>query len=100
MAAYLEIRASRSACRTNGDTGLIRIISEHAVEIVELREKIEEKSRYITNLEMRLQELAAKDAEIARLKREIASMTEKCIECGNFASGDYGVICENCHFRS
>ena len=96
----MEIRASRSARRTDGDTGLIRIISEHAVEIVELREKIEEKSRYITNLEMRLQELAAKDAEIARLKREIASMTKKCIECGNFASGDYGVICENCHFRS
>ena len=46
------------------------------------------------------QELAAKDAEIARLKREITSMTEKCIECGNFASGDYGIICESCHFRS
>jgi hypothetical protein len=67
---------SQSPRRTNGDPGLIRIINEHAVE------------------------LAAKDAEIARLKREIASMTEIWIECGNFASGDYGVICENSHFRS
>ena len=33
---------SRSPRRTNGDPGLIRIINEHAVEIVELREKIGE----------------------------------------------------------
>ena len=75
---------SRSLHRTNGDPGLIRIINEHAVEIVELREKIVEKDRHIANLggnkmakmQFALQE---KDIEIKFLERNLA-IERTCVE--------------------
>ena len=75
---------SRSPRRTNGDPGLIRIINEHAVEIVELREKIVEKDRHIANLEdnkMAKMQLALqeKDIEIKFLERSLA-IERTCVD--------------------
>ena len=75
---------SRSPHRTNGDPGLIRIINEHAVEIVELREKIVEKDRHIANLEdnkMAKMQLALqeKDIEIKFLERNLA-IERTCVD--------------------
>ena len=75
---------SRSPHRTNGDPSLIRIINEHAVEIVELREKIVEKDRHIANLEgnkMSKMQLALqqKDIEIKFLERSLA-IERTCVD--------------------